>query len=180
MWLPRFGSVAPTAWECGSHGVGISLPKRRADITATRQSVGDKVVEVAILVKVQPVRIAVAAEEVDNPLLLLGCEEAFAVVIAVVGGVSAQVRLDAVAQGRVVFFLHFGEEGAESVGGVDDARLFVAYAGVALACRGIDGRAAYPSFGKVFSGEVAGATVRLRAVALKAAVVGRGNLFGGQ
>lgn len=121
-----------------------------------------------------------AAEEVENPLLLLGREETFAVVIAVVGGVSAQVCLDAVAQGRVVFLLHLGEEGAESVGGVDDARLFVAYVGVALACRGIDGGAAYPSFGEVFPGEVAGATVRLRAVALKAAAVGRGNLFGGQ
>lgn len=144
------------------------------------QSVEDKVIEVAILVKVQPVRIAVAAEEAENPLLLFGREEAFAVVIAVVGGVSTQVRLDTVAQGRVVFLLHLGEEGAESIGGVDDARLFVAYAGVALACRGIDGGAAYPSFGEVFPGEVAGATVRLRAVALKAAAVGRGDLFGGQ
>lgn len=119
-------------------------------------------------------------EEVENPLLLLGREETFAVVIAVVGGVSTQIRLNAVAQGRVVFLLHLGEEGAESVGGMDDARLFVAYAGVALACRGIDGGAAYPSFGEVFPGEVAGATVRLRAVALKAAAVGRGDLFGGQ
>lgn len=139
-----------------------------------------KIVKVAISVKVQFVRISVAAEEGDNPFLLFGREEAFAVVVAVIGGVSTQIGLDAVAQGRVIFLLHLGKEGAEAVCGVDDARLFVALAGVALAGRGIDGRPRHLAFGNMLAGQEAGAVVRFRAVALEAAAVGGGNLFGGQ
>ena len=67
------------------------------------------------------------AEEVDDPFLLLGCEKAFAVVVAVVGGVSTQIRLDTVAQRRIVFLLHLGKEGTETVGGVDNTCLLIGW-----------------------------------------------------
>lgn len=128
----------------------------------------------------QLVRIAVPAKEGENPFLLLGGEEAFAMMVAVVGGVSAQVGLDVVAQGRVVFPFHLGKKGLEAVGGVDDARWPEAGAGVALAGGGIDCRAHHPAVGEVLAGKVACATVGHRAVGLEAAVVGRRNLVGGQ
>ena len=119
----------------------------------------------------QVFRISFPAEEVDDSFLSFGREQPFAVVVAVVGGVPAQVRLDLVAQGRVVFFLHLGKEGFEAIGGVDDACLLVGLAVTALAGSGVDGFAPCLSGRDMLSGQEEGAGVCLWAVALEAAGV---------
>ena len=53
-------------------------------------------------------------EEVNNPALLLGREEPLAAMVAVIGGISTQVSLDTVAQGRIVFSLDLGKDGLET------------------------------------------------------------------
>ena len=178
--LPRLGSVAPGAWKCRSHGLGVTLPGVGSPAPLVGMSDRGKVVHIAIAVEVQVFRISSLAEEVDDPLLLFGREQPLAVVVAVVGGVSAQVSLDAVAQGRVVLLLHLGKEGAEAVGGVDDARLLVVFAVSLLAGGGVDGFALCRFGRDVLSGQEAGAGVRLRAVCLEAAGVRGGYLVGCQ
>ena len=119
-------------------------------------------------------------EEVNNPALLLGREEPLAVMVAVIGGISTQVSLDTVAQGRIVFSLDLGKDSLETVGGVDDARLLIHLAATTRARRGVDRRPAYLPFAEVLSGKEAGAGIRLRAIALKTAVERGRYLVGGQ
>ena len=45
--------------------------------------------QIPIAIEAQPLRVSFPAEEVNNPLLLFGREQPFAVVIAIVRGVSA-------------------------------------------------------------------------------------------
>ena len=100
--------------------------------------------------------------------------------IAVISGVSSQISLDLAAQEGIVLPLHLGEEGIEAVGGMDDAYLLVTRASVAPPGGGIDGRAAHPFFGDILARQEAGASARLRAVALEASAERRRYLFGSQ
>ena len=56
-----------------------------------------KVKNVGIVVERQVLRIAVASEQVDDPLLLFGSQQPFAVMVAVVVAVTAQVLLHTIA-----------------------------------------------------------------------------------
>lgn len=66
------------------------------------------------MIKCEIVRISTATEKTDNPLLLFGSEQAAAIVVAVIGTISAQELLDVVAQPRAVFLLHFSKDGVKS------------------------------------------------------------------
>lgn len=91
------------------------------------------------MVKTKPHFVAVAGEEVENPLLLLGCEESLAPFVAVIGAVASKVIFHQVTQCRDVFMLHLAEERVEAVCRPDGAyRLEVLTRAVAVSS-GIDG-----------------------------------------
>ena len=99
-----------------------------------------EVEHVNVVLEGQVLRVAVAGEEIENPLLLFGREQAVAAVVAVVGAVAAQIGFQLFVQGCVVFLLHFVEEWRQAVGGMNDAYLLeMAAVAIAVGC-GIDGR----------------------------------------
>lgn len=56
-----------------------------------------EVVDVAVVVKLQAVFVAMCLEKVYDPLLLFGCEQSLAVVVTVVCAMAAKVLLDCLA-----------------------------------------------------------------------------------
>lgn len=68
-------------------------------------------------------RIAVAMEEVDNPLLLLWRQQLLPAIVAVISAVSAQITLDLVAQHRIVLLLHLTIQQVKAPGQPQDASL---------------------------------------------------------
>ena len=85
-------------------------------------------------------------EKGQDPFLLIRREKAFAMMITIVGGVSAQIFLDVVAYGLLVFFLYFSEEGFKTVGRMYNFRLLVANASAVESGRWINGGTAYLAF----------------------------------
>ena len=138
---------------------------------------GVEVVGLFVVVKSQGVGVSPFAEEVDNPGLLFGIEFAFALVVAVVGSVLAQITFDKVAQGRFVLCLNIGEEGLESPGGHDASDGVEAFTAIGSASVGEDGNAFVYAPLEAFACLKVEAGLGLWTILLEAAAVGRWNLF---
>lgn len=139
-----------------------------------------EVVGFGVVVKFEWSLVAVFAEEVDDPLLLLGREPACAVVVAVVGGVFAEVALDLVAQVGSVFLLHVCEECLEAPGGADEADGAEAPAALLRAGVGEDADTFVDALAEAQARLIVEAGFGLGAIRLEAAAEGRGYLLYGQ
>jgi len=96
-------------------------------------------------------RIAVAMEEVDNPLLLLWRQQLLPAIVAVISAVSAQITLDLVAQHRIVLLLHLTIQQVKAPGQPQDASLSEKFALPTLPRSGINSRSPIlPPFTKSF------------------------------
>ncbi len=66
-----------------------------------------KVVGCHIMVKDKTLRIAILLEKTDNPLLLFGCQQPFATMVAIIGCMTTQIVLHRQAQCLLMLTLYF-------------------------------------------------------------------------
>lgn len=102
-----------TFWKCDFHGVELWLPRRGAVIGTLLF----QIIYLFVVVEAQVFSVSPTAEDGKNAVLLLGSEQFCAVVIAVVGAVTAEVSFQLVAQRCVVLALHILKQCLEAVGG---------------------------------------------------------------
>ena len=120
-----------------------------------------EVEHVAIVVKLNALRIAITGKQAHYPFLLLGREQPFTAVVAIVGAMTAQIVLDLIAQQRIVFLLHLAEERLEAIGTMNQPDLLEKLTMAFAVGRGIDSIAPCHIRGQVQSGLVTQAIVVL-------------------
>ena len=123
-----------------------------------------EIYHVAIDVEMERFRVAPFAKQGQDGLLLLGREQLWAVMIAVVGAVAAQQFLDGSAQGCTVALLHIVEEGGESIRASYRPGGLVGFATVALSGIGKHCNAHAGILGQVEASQVASAAIGQRTV----------------
>lgn len=124
--------ICTCIWYWQYQGVVLCVPQRGREATTTwysRWMHGQEMADVwlrevdylDVMGEGKPLGVAVAGEEVEDPLLLCGREQPFASVVAVIRAVAAEVRLHLIAQGREVFLFHLAKERGEAISRLDGA-----------------------------------------------------------
>lgn len=109
------GTVGTKHWNGMYQALERSVPNAGIRGTKQRYLPLPEIIHLTILLEGQVFCIAVCAEEVDNPLLLLRGEQLFATVIAIISTVTAKIRLHLFTQMRIVLLLHLFEKQFEPV-----------------------------------------------------------------
>ena len=122
--------------------------------------------------------VAEAAEDVENLLLLFGCQFVVAAVVSPEVRLAAEMVDDLESQVVVVFSLHVGKEAAEAPSRADDAQLAEHRALVALECVGIDAGAVVGPCGSGLACGVAHALLAMRTLFVEAYGIHLRHVFG--
>ena len=76
--------------------------------------------------------VAIVAKQVEYPLLLFGSKGALAIHVSVVSAMSTKKSFDFIAQGHIVFALHFAEKCVKSPRNTRHALLKIMFAAIAF------------------------------------------------
>ena len=97
---------------------------------------------------------AIIVNHAKNVRLLFGSKGALAIHVAVVSSMSAKKSFDFIAQGHIVFALHFAEKCVKSPRNTYHALLKIMLAGIAFQCIRVDSRATCEARWCLFAHEI--------------------------
>lgn len=121
-----------------------------------------KVIDVTVVVKLKAFRIAVLAEETDNPLLLLRGEQFLTTIVSVIGLLTAKVGLHLVSYRFLVLALHLAKNSVEAVCRLNLAYLLEILTAIVAQRSGKDRQASRHLLGYRFARQVPYTLVSLR------------------